>query len=256
MTSETTRVEYGISESNLRPTCPPGTKHLRGLAFTKRNWQELRDAGERVWLLNPRSQETLDGREDPGLDRYLEKGEEEEVQLAYKCTKRPLWYQPPIVAAPDLFFTYMSHRYPRLVANTARVTFLNSMHGVRLVGNVPPESRQALPLLMLNSATMLGAEVHGRAYGGGVLKMEPREAAVLPLPRPEVLEAAWKILKPERNRLAGALEQGLWEGVSKRVDEVLLHEVCGVDRGEVAALHIAGRDLRRSRMGRAESARQ
>lgn len=252
--SEATRLEYGISESSLRPTCPPGTKHLRGLMFTQREWRDLRDAGERVWLLNPRSQETLDGHEDPGLDLYLKAGEEEEVHLAYKCAKRPLWYQPPIVAAPDLFFTYMSHRYPRLVANTARVTFLNSMHGVRLTGNVPRESRQALPLLMLNSATMLGAEVHGRAYGGGVLKMEPREAAVLPLPRPEVLEAGWKILKPERNRLTGALEQGLWEGVSKRVDEVLLHEVCGLKRDEVAALHIAGRDLRRSRMGRSESA--
>ena len=252
--SEATRLKYGISENSLRPTCPPGTKHLRGLTFTKREWQNLRDAGERVWLLNPRSQETLDGHEDPGLDLYLKSGKEEGVHRAYKCAKRQIWCQPPIVVAPDLFFTYMSHRYPRLVANMARVTFLNSMHGVRLASNVPRESRQALPLLMLNSATMLGAEVHGRAYGGGVLKMEPREAAVLPLPRPEVLEAAWKILKPERNRMAGALEQGLWEGVSKRVDEVLLHEVCGVERDEVVALRIAGRDLRRSRIGRVESA--
>jgi hypothetical protein len=36
------------------------------------------------------------------------------------------------------------------------------MHGVRLRDNAPAESRDALPLLGPNSATMLGAEVKSR----------------------------------------------------------------------------------------------
>ncbi|HTC71780.1 MAG TPA: hypothetical protein VK655_02755 [Solirubrobacteraceae bacterium] len=56
------------------------------------------------------------------------------------------------------------------------------MLGLRLNDGVPPEARNALPLLALSSLTMLGGEVLGRGYGGGVLKMEPSEASALPVP--------------------------------------------------------------------------
>ncbi len=36
---------------------------------------------------------------------------------------------------------------------------------------------ELLPLAFLNSATLFSAEMVGRSYGGGVLKLEPKEAA-------------------------------------------------------------------------------
>src|SRR5207245_973718 len=125
---------------------------------------------------------------------YLVEGEVHGVPAAYKCSIRTPWWRPPVVPVPDLFFTYMSHRYPRLIANTSGATILNSMHGVRLNPGVKKVVRDALPLLALNSITMLGAEIMGRSYGGGILKMEPREAAGLPVPATDALDEAWEHL--------------------------------------------------------------
>jgi adenine-specific DNA-methyltransferase len=250
--SEETRLSYGLDEDNLARISPPGTRHLRGLSFTRRSWEALRDAGERVWMLQPPGQE---GDELPeGLERYLADGVERGVPDAYKCQVRSPWWRPPAVSPPDLFFTYMSHRYPRLVANTAGVTFVNSMHGARLNPDAPACAKGALPLLALNSATMLGAEVFGRSYGGGVLKMEPREAAALPVPGPRALTAAWHRLRNERSALDRQLRNGHWTAVAKRVDEVLLRDVLKLPPGAARELHEAARSLRERRIGREDAA--
>lgn len=241
--SESTRVQYGLSEKHLTPMSPPGTKHLRGTTFNKSDWEKLREAGERVWLLHPDA-----GDRSSSLRRYVKHGQELGVDAAYKCTVRDPWWRPPVVPVPDLFFTYMSHRFPRLIANQARVSFVNSMHGVRLRAGLK-STRTVLPLLALNSVTMLGAEVFGRSYGGGVLKMEPREAANLPIPKPDALERAWKVLGPERAQLDRQLRDGRWTIVLSRVDEVLLREVMGLEGIEVASLHGAARSLRERRIG-------
>ena len=131
---------------------------------------------------------------------------------------------------PDLFFTYMSHRYPRLIANTSGATILNSMHGIRLERGVPKAVRDALPLLALNSVTMLGAEVLGRSYGGGILKMEPREAAGLPVPAADELHAAWARLSERRAGLDAALRRGEWAAWSARLTEYCSSDVMRLDR--------------------------
>lgn len=243
--SEPTRRDYGLRDDHLVRISPPGTRHLRGLSFTRGNWEKLRDAGEPVWLLRPDPADR-----SKALARYVRRGERLGVHKAYKCRVRDPWWRPPAVSAPDLFFTYMSHRYPRLVSNSARVTFVNSMHGIRLEPDAPRTARSALPLLALNSLTMLGAEVHGRSYGGGVLKMEPKEAASLPVPSPDHLDHAWSILQPERSALDRQLRNGMWTAVVKRIDEVLLRDTAGLTAEEAQQLHGAALSLRSRRLGR------
>lgn len=247
--NETTRRRYEIDERHLTPIAPPGSKYLDSPYFTKSRWRELLQADRDVWLLNPG--EPTDA--DDGLWQYIAWGESEDVHLAYKCRVRDPWWKPPVVPTPDLFFTYMSHRYPRLVANQARVSFVNSMHGIRLRRGVSKRARAALPILTLNSLTMLGAEVHGRSYGGGVLKMEPSEAANLPAPAPKVLERAWSLLQDQRTFLERRLSQGLWTSVVKRVDEALLRDACGLSAEDATRLAEAAVSLRAQRMGRGES---
>jgi adenine-specific DNA-methyltransferase len=175
------------------------------------------------------------------------------VHRAYKCTIRTPWWRPPVVPVPHLFFTYMSHRYPRLIANPSGATLLNSMHGVLLNRDGPKEARRALPLLVLNSVTMLGAEVLGRSYGGGILKMEPREAASLPVPAPDQLSAAWQRLSERRAGLDAALRRGEWAAVVDEVDRTLLSDVMRLDTEAVLAMREAAALLRIRRTRQTEA---
>lgn len=244
--SDDTRQEYDLDPTDqLVRISPPGTRHLNGTTFSRANWEKLREAGERVWLLHPDPQD-----QSPGLKRYIQTGRNEGVDQAYKCRVREPWWRPPIAAPPDLFFTYMSHRFPRLINNTAKVSILNSIHGLWLAKESPAWLRQALPLLALNSVTLLGAEVHGRSYGGGILKMEPREAADLPIPKLEHLEQAWQALQAERTGLQTQLRNGRWTTVLARIDRVLLHQVIGLSLEDVDAIHLAAQALRERRMNR------
>jgi adenine-specific DNA-methyltransferase len=237
--SEVTRRKWKLDERYLKKISPPGTRHLNSLTFSRAQWEELKIVGERVWLLHP--EKTARGA---ALQDYLQHGLDEGVDQAYKCTVRDPWWRPPVVAVPDLFFTYMSHRFPRLINNTSGATFVNSMHGLRLGDDLPSVARSALPLLLLNSASMLGAEVMGRSYGGGILKMEPREAALLPILSPGDLEKAWKQIEPKAPNLDAALKRGGWRVVNAEMDQVVLKETLGFKNEQVLTLREAAALLR------------
>jgi len=229
--------ELRLREDETVALSPPGSRHLRGLAFTASERDALADAGARTLLFRP----GLDRRGmSAGARRYLAEGEAAGVHEAYKCRVRSPWRQVPSNAAPDLFLTYMNADTPRLSTNRAGVLHLNSVHGVYLREEHRRAGRELLPLASLNTLTLLGAELVGRAYGGGMLKLEPREADQLPVPTVAVVEAARPGLQHRRRAVRDTLGRGDLLGAVRIVDQVLLREQMGLSENqhtELVAAH-------------------
>ena len=156
---------------------------------------------------------------------YIKQGEVDGVHEAYKCRVRSPWWIVPKVATPDAFFTYMNHDTPRIVANRGAFPYLNSVHGVTFEKSRRHIGMDLLPIAALNSMTLLGSELVGRSYGGGMLKLEPKEAGKLPVPALHILERAEHELRTLRPQLAKALRQGKLLAAVKEVDRIFIRSM-------------------------------
>ena len=227
MSIETVR-EWNISQHELMRISPPSSKHLRGLMFGEHSWEHMRRNRAAVYLFRPSD----DTRSD-GARRYIAHGETLGVQNAYKCRVRSPWWRVPLVKTPDLFLTYMNHVAPRLISNRARLGHLNSIHGVTLATGLKRLGMDLLPMAALNSLTLLGAELVGRAYGGGMLKLEPREADSLPLPSDACVQACSRRLRALRPQLARPLRNNDLDEVVKHVDKIILRHGLGLSQSQI-----------------------
>lgn len=241
------RVEaLGLTDTDVVALSPPGSRHLRTLALTANTWRELGEAGAANYLFRPGAEPSAAAR------RYIRSGENLDVHHAYKCRVRSPWWRVPYLGPADLFLTYMNADTPRLTANRARAHHLNSVHGVYLRDGLRADGMDLLPLAVLNSVTLLGAETVGRAYGGGLLKLEPREADQLPVPSVQLVRSQAAALRRLRPTVTAKLRAGrLLEAVAD-VDEVLLADL---DAAQLRAIRTDHADLTARRVARGRSAR-
>jgi hypothetical protein len=223
---------------------PPGSAHLRGLAFTESARAELGKNGSATYLFRPSGEPS-----EAGL-KYIAAGEVAAVDTAYKCRVRKPWWRVPLVKPADLLLTYMNADTPRITTNSAAVHHLNSVHGIYLRPEFKELGRQLLPLASLTSMTLVGAETVGRAYGGGMLKIEPREADRLPVPSAALVEAGSHKLTILRPQMATFLRYGRLVEAAKLVDEVLLVGELGMKRSDVKHLRDAHAELASRRAAR------
>jgi len=167
----------GIPETFLRRAVFRGAA-LTGLTFGEADWQRAASVGSAGYLL---AVET-DALPAP-LQAYIKHGETLGVHETYKCRVRSPWYRVPHVYRPDAFLTYMSGSRPQLVANEAEASAPNTLHIVRLHPQADLNAT-SLAALWHTSLSNLSAEIEGHALGGGMLKLEPGEAARVLLARP------------------------------------------------------------------------
>ena len=165
----------GLPASFLRPTVR-NARFLTNGSLTSATVEQWKRADDAFLLLNiPKTV----GELPRSVERYLDSNEGQQVRLGYKCRNRRPWYSVPDIYVPDFFLSYFSGRTVSLVRNEAAITCTNALHYVRL-----RDQKLASRVLGTwgSSLTQLSCEIEGHPLGGGVLKLEPREAGAVLLP--------------------------------------------------------------------------
>jgi len=166
--------EYGIPDRFLHPSVR-NSRLLKAAAITPSTVRRWIHDDQPVLLLRIRNGESL----PPSLHKYLTTPEAAAAKSGYKCRNRHPWYVVPDVSVPDAFLSYMTGDSPSLVANRAECVCTNSVHAVKLKGNT---SIGTLQQRWRDPLTTMSCEIEGHPLGGGMLKLEPREAQRVAVP--------------------------------------------------------------------------
>ena len=151
------------------------SEQLPGESVSRATVQRWLAADDPVLLIDLRK-----ARELPAPIRaYLDEDAGQEARLTYKCRNRDPWYGLPDVKVPDAFLSVMCGTRPHLVRNEAACVCTNSLHAVTLRDGI---TLDALQRGWRSRLAELGAEIEGHPLGGGMLKLEPRDAARVPIP--------------------------------------------------------------------------
>jgi adenine-specific DNA-methyltransferase len=172
-----------VSEFELGPWAQPllpRLRHAAGLIYKNADQRATALSGARAWLLDF-SAERPDPREFARPRAYLDLGQERELHLRYKCRIREPWYRVPSVRAGELLLSKRSHRFHRLVLNTAATLTTDTIYRGWMRPGFRDKDRD-LVAGFHNSLTLLSAELEGRSFGGGVLELVPSEIARLKVP--------------------------------------------------------------------------
>lgn len=216
-------------------------RSLSGLRFTHEDWRRGLATGDAAFLLHIQSADNL----PPTLRKYLDEGEKAGVPKAYKCRMRSPWFRVPHVYHPDAFLSYMSGTFPRLVANDAGAVAPNTLHVVRFHPHTTVH-RDSLAALWQTSLTWLSVELEGHSLGGGMLKLEPTEAANVLVGFPGLSTAAVDRLSLELDDL---LRRGDAASARLRADDTILTAI-GLSASDALLLRNAADSLRRRRYAR------
>lgn len=168
------------------------------------------------------------------VNAYITKGEKLGVNEATKCRDRKPWFVVPHISSPPAFMPIMSASWPRLVINRSGYTCTNNI--LKVFWREPRTANQWIRLALgsLSTLSQFSAELVGRSYGGGVLKLEPKEFAKLVIP-----------LLPDdiADRIAPIVDDLLVRGMSseatRQVDKALIESGLYADSYELEVMRTA-----------------
>ncbi|KJV27311.1 N-6 DNA methylase [Pantoea sp. SM3] len=166
-----TAEKNSLKNEDLRPVIGRFSS-LSGLIHTKTRHLKIQEENHKSYLVCPTS--ILEKHST--IRNYLSKVSKKNRINNRTFSKRPNWYYPDDNRYPDAFLTYMIHKTPRLVINLSKITCTNSIHRVFFRKDISSIEQKAIAMSMLSSFSQLSAEMEGRAYGSGVLKLEPSAA--------------------------------------------------------------------------------
>ncbi len=212
------------------------TRWLSGLDFTKEDHSDLAAAGQRAFLVRP----TRRHEKHAGIIRWIEEGEAVGVDGRFKCSRRAHWFRVELPKVPDAFATCTRLGSPLIIINRASVRCSNALHSIYWLPKVQVDP-EAIAVGYLTSAASVWAELHGRRYGGGVLKTEPGKLGQTPVPMLPASADAY-------DELNDLMRAGREEDARLLADRVVLEEGLGFTNREIRRLQNSLKDLMSQRI--------
>ena len=171
----------GLPKRFLRPVLP-GPRFIDGDAIERGPGGFPAGIRQLVLLDCPLAAGEIRSRH-PGLARYLEIGRRRGIHLRYLPRHRNPWYAQERRPPAPILCTYMGRRsggrFIRFLRNDSEATAANVYHVL-----YPRPGGEALLGELFDGLRQIGHAVGdaGRTYGGGLVKVEPKELAAIRLP--------------------------------------------------------------------------
>ena len=178
--SRTQLVDEGLQERDCRKILTKFNA-AKGLSFTKADHRIHVARGGKGFLVDSES-----GLKSNRLLGYLDRYDKDKRATVSTFKKRAIWSAPDDQKTPDAFFTVMSQCGPRIALNPDAMTCTNTVHRVYFDGSLKAHQWKLSAISLLTSFAQMSAELVGRRYGSGVLKLEPRDAEKISLLLPSV----------------------------------------------------------------------
>jgi len=171
--------KYGLDKSYFKRAIGR-TRDCPGDIVTREDLEKLDRAGRPTWLLNL-------GREPEqelpaAIRNYLKAGEQMGLPARSLIETRKPWYRMEVRTVPGLLFAYLGRRDCRFILNRAGALPLTGFLCV-----FPWDDNEAyvekLWRALNHQDTQANLVFVGKSYGGGALKVEPRQLDALEIPQ-------------------------------------------------------------------------
>lgn len=179
--TEEERVSHNLSTTYLVPVLCK-TRDATSLVLSAKDFTNLRTQGRKSWMfVCHKSPEQLAGTPEAS---YIAQGVSKGLDKGSLVSKRKHWFHNERRAIPLFVYTYMSRGNPRFILNEADAQTLNAfLHVLPKAGVITSDSvRDALAGILNSRFVLEQLPSVGRSYGGGTVKVEPRELDSLRLP--------------------------------------------------------------------------
>lgn len=214
--------------------------HCRGIILHDNDFVSLREQGARCILFDASGQRN----QSQSVQRYLDTYDEGSLEKNATFKKRGRWDQPDDGLIPHGFFSAMQADGPTLVLNASSASCSNTVYRVWFHSIDDQCDRKLIAVSLQSTYSQLSAEIEGRSYGSGGLKLEPSEAARVRLAVPRELPPS--VINQAFAEIDAKLRANDREGARSAADELLSNS--GVfDENELALLQAELARVRHSR---------
>lgn len=216
--TEDERIRANISREEVYPVISRANQ-TPGLRIDRRGLESLAKAGHKTWLISPHDADRTELSE--ALERHLSMiSDEQRISVSWLRRRTPWWR---VERGPDCdaIFTYMNDSGPRLVRLGPGIVCTNTLHRLTFPKGITRQQIDIASVSLISTFGQLAGELHGRSYGGGVLKFEISETRAFPVLTNRIdIDGALR-------KCHSLLIKGLKDEARRTADEALLRPLLG-----------------------------